>query len=144
MKYFFIGFATVAFGCLILAAIPFALWLSLSGPGFSEHTLKTLQVVTSPGGSYVATAYTDMGGGAAGWCALEVNVRLVGTEMGPNDNIFSSRCGTKVQLTWDNDRSLAVTFTPSETDFGISHEARSKDGSVKIRYVEETSNPTPN
>lgn len=141
MKYFLLGVGSVVLVCLLLAAFPFTLSLMLSGPGFSEHTLRTLQEAQSPDGTHIATAYIDMGGGAAGWCAVEVNIRRPGTELPPNEDVFSARCSTEVKLSWGSSDLLTVEFTPAEADFSISHDAVSKDGSVKIRYVEGKASP---
>lgn len=136
MKYFVYGFGAIVFVCLLLAAIPFSFVLMLYGMGFSEHTLNTSQEIPSPNGSHVATSYVDMGGGAAGWCMAEVNVRPAGKELPANEHIFASHCGTKVELSWDSDNQLTIKFTPDDIDFGVSQDARNKDGSVQIKYVE--------
>src|SRR5215204_5128421 len=133
MKYFLYGFGLVVLICLFLAAIPFAfLWML----GFSEHTLETLQETTSPTGKFVATSYSDMGGGAAGWCMAEVNVRPAGEELPPNEEVFAAHCGTKVELLWNADDQLTIKFTPDDIDFGVSQDAKTKDGSVRLKYVE--------
>jgi len=142
MKYFFFGFASVVFVCLLLAAIPFALGMILVGVGSSAHTLSVLQEVLSPDGKYVATSYSDMGGGAAGWCTAEVNVRPVGTELPPNDTVFAAHCGTKVNLAWNSASELSLEFSPDDIDFGVMHSSTTKDGQVRIYNFEGAPQPT--
>jgi hypothetical protein len=137
MKYFLYGFGVVVLICLVFAALLYsASSLMFWGAGFSEHTLDTLQETKSPNGTYVATSYSDMGGGAAGWCVAEVNVRKVGTELPPNEEIFAAHCGTKVELVWNSDDQLTIKFTPDDIDFGVTQFATSKDGSVRLKYIE--------
>ena len=135
MKFFFYGIGAVALICALLAAIPFALWLVI-WIGFSTHTLNTLQEKDSPYGTYVATSYVDTGGGAAGWCMAEVNVRRAGTELLPNEEIFTTHCGTHVDLFWDAETVLRIRFTPDDADFGVTQYGWTKDRSVKIIYLE--------
>jgi hypothetical protein len=143
MKYFFYGFAAVAFVCLLMAAIPFALGMMLFGAGSSAHTLTVLQEVPSPDARYVATSYSDMGGGALGWCIAELNIRPVGSELPPNETVFATHCGTKVNLSWGSSTDLSVEFSPEGTDFGVTHSSTSKDGQIRIHYVEKPPQPKP-
>lgn len=136
MKYFFYGFAVVAFICLLLATIPFALGMMLFGDGSSAHTLNVLQEVQSPDERYVATSYVDMGGGAPGWCMAEVNVRSTGSELPPNETVFASHCETKVELSWQSLTDLSIKFSPDDVDFGVTQSSTSKDGQVRIHYIE--------
>lgn len=136
MRYFVYGFLSTIFIYLFLAAIAFSLSLIFAGPSESRHTLNTLQEKVSPNGAYLATSYVDTGGGAAGWCTAEVNVRKTGTSLSASDEIFAAHCGTKVELSWASNNVLQIDYTPDEESFGVSQQAWAVDHAVKIVYTE--------
>ncbi len=138
MRYFLFGLGAILFIALVFLGIPLFVDLMGCGTGLSKHDLITKEEKHSPNGIYVATTYTDMGGGAAGWCDTEVNVRHVGAQLTPNDDVFSSDCGTKVDLTWESDSALRVTFAPPDNRWtSLVQHAWTADRSVSIVYSEK-------
>ncbi len=136
MRYFVHGFICIVVGYSFFAALPFALGLIFFGTPESRHTLNTLQEKISPDGSYLATSYVDTGGGAAGWCTAEVNVRKAGSELSASNKIFAAHCGTMVDLSWNSENVLQVAYIPDDERFGVSQHAWALDRTVKIVYFE--------
>lgn len=116
----------------------------LVGSGGSEY--RVIGSSSSPDGKYVATVYSKMGGGAAGWCSIRVTVN-------PENQPFSIErekqygkyvvsdvsCGSEVEARWEGDRSLLITYKGPSGESGISVYKKPVDWDreVKIRYVEE-------
>src|SRR5712671_5720925 len=62
---------------------------------------------TSPNHQYVATTYTDMGGGAAGWCYRAITLRKSDQQFDPKKNrIFNIQCNTAVEISWRDDSHI--------------------------------------
>ncbi|HVV73422.1 MAG TPA: hypothetical protein VHI52_18260 [Verrucomicrobiae bacterium] len=79
---------------------------------------KVVNTIASPNGDYVATIYTVMGGGAAGWCEQRVEVNSKTNAFDLNrakkgaDYCFSADCGSRVEMVWEPDNSaLRITYT---------------------------------
>ncbi len=98
--------------------------------------------VSSPDGEYVATTYTGMGGGAAGWCFRRVTVNKKDApfswenEKQRGGYSFNVSCGSEIEMIWEEPRKILVTYTGSDDWAGISvyQRSMSNDREVKIRY----------
>jgi hypothetical protein len=143
MKYFFYGFGSVLFVCLLLGGMLYALDHALGAMflGDSKSDVEVLQESPSSDGRYIATAFVDMGGGAPGWCDVAVNVRAAGTELQPKESVFAGDCGTKIDLSWISAAEMTVAFSPDESDFGVSQASTNADGQVRIHYIERAVSP---
>jgi hypothetical protein len=109
---------------------------------------RIMSTFTSPNGEHVATEYLGMGGGAAGWCSQRVSINSRGNpfdlekEWSVGDYVFSASCGSDVEILWETDTSLRISYG-MQTDAGVSTYQRplSSDGTVKISYVSKGLTP---
>lgn len=87
----------------------------------------------SPSGAYVAISYTNMGGGAAGWCYKYLSVVPKWHPKGFGREIYtvlSDRCGSSLITTWQGENILVVKGRAMPFEIkNINH-----DGKVKIIY----------
>lgn len=125
-----IGLAMLAFFLLIWSVE--RLFQSSGG-----ETIDILQSVSSPDQINVASTYRSMGGGAAGWCSTSVNVRSAWEEMKTKDYVFSSHCGTRVDLAWKDSGILRISYLPEEENFGITQKMWNNKKTVRILYAEK-------
>ena len=102
---------------------------------------KVMNTLPSPNGEYVATIYSVMGGGAAGWCEQRVAVNskkapfnLERTNKGA-DYCFSASCGSKVEMVWEPDNSaLRITYTVDEAGVSTYQRRMAPGLPVRIDY----------
>lgn len=88
---------------------------------------------TSPGHQYVATTFTDMGGGAAGWCYRMVTVRKTEEPFDPTKNqVFSIQCNTDVEVAWKDDRNLLIAFSKNPVSMSLYQKSWTDDKAVRI------------
>lgn len=112
-------------------ALVWSLEQALTDMGSTTNILAT---AASPDQKNVATSYVNMGGGAAGWCSSQVNLRRSDEEMNVKGYVFSSHCGTKIELVWESDGILRISYTPDSENFGIFQKRWNTDRSVTILY----------
>jgi hypothetical protein len=114
------------------------------GRGGSEYNI--INTSQSPDGKYVATVYTRMGGGAAGWCDLRVTVNSVNEPFSIKREkeegkyvIFNISCNSDVEVKWEGDKNLLVSFKgpSSESGFSVYRKPVDWDREIKIRYLEK-------
>ena len=79
----------------------------------AERDISVLDVVASPDGSKSAVAYSDMGGGAAGWCYVCVDVvaghfNPRGAACGQKQQWF--RCSTEINLVWRSPTEVLANY----------------------------------
>ncbi len=87
----------------------------------------------SPNGEYVAIAYINMGGGAAGYCYTYMSVGAKWHPKGFNSNTYSvvgDRCGSNMTATWLDNGTLSISNL-QETFF---KKYTNNDGKIKINY----------
>lgn len=97
----------------------------------------------SPDGEYIATFYSNMGGGAAGWCRLHVSVthasyplRITDRRGALSHEVFSASCNSEINLQWVSDRELRIKYTGIDSPLGIRVHMKShnSDNKIKIKY----------
>ena len=99
---------------------------------------------TSPNHQYVATTYTDMGGGAAGWCYRIVALRRIDQQFDPKNNrVFSIRCNTGVEVAWRDDSKILITWSTDTESVSLYQKSWSDDRAIRISYAETIRTPTP-
>ncbi|HZH29522.1 MAG TPA: hypothetical protein VEY11_01910 [Pyrinomonadaceae bacterium] len=82
----------------------------------------------------MATSYSMMGGGAAGWCYVYVKIRKRGEQFNPDgDIIFQTRCGVEPELKWQGENGLSIAY-PREAAV-YTQEKRWGGEPVAISYV---------
>ncbi len=143
--YYLAGILTVVAPIVLLWGLNLMLENALGfGGGGSNYDVKSTSL--SPDGKFVATVYSAMGGGAAGWCSIRVTVNpqsepfSVEREKTEGKYVVSTvSCGSQVETEWEGERNLLIAYTVPGGDSGISIYKKPVDwdGTVKIRYVEK-------
>ncbi|MCX8155844.1 MAG: hypothetical protein N3J91_05245 [Verrucomicrobiae bacterium] len=100
-----------------------------------------LQEKTSPGGRFVATAFECEGGGAAGYCYANVNVRRQGEAFNQRHFILGDKMWSgfgNFDLQWLGSNHLQVTYQgPKSPKWRQQNGSRKNECcGVKISYVE--------
>jgi hypothetical protein len=137
-------------GILSVIAVLVTLWgygkifeLDLGG-GDSEYNV--LNTSHSTDSKYVATVYTRMGGGAAGWCDIRVTVNPVNEPFSAERErkegkyvVFNISCNSEVEVKWEGAENLLVSFKvpSSESGFSMYRKPVTWDRKIKIRYLEK-------
>lgn len=125
------------FGLILENALDF-------GSGGSDYNV--ISTAPSPDGKYVATVYTGMGGGAAGWCSIRITVNPANEPFSIEREkkegkyvVFSINCNSEVEAKWEGDNSLLVSFKGprSESGFSVYRTPVDWNREVKIRYLEK-------
>ena len=106
-----------------------------------DNDYRVLATVPSPDGAYIATHYSGMGGGAAGWCAqfLAVNrssrpFDLAKDASAHRKPIFS--CDAQVKLQWLADKVLQVEVQPGDArDLSLSIDRAQPLDEVELKYA---------
>ena len=139
--YYLAGVLTVIAPILLLWG--FGLWLK-SAIGESDYDV--ISTSPSPDEKFVATIYSVMGGGAAGWCNIRVTVNpqnepfSIEREKTEGKYVVSTiSCGSQVEAKWEEGRNLTIIYTMPSADSGISIYKKPVDWdrTVKIGYVEK-------
>ena len=142
IRYFLAGalcFAIV-YGCLWLLGYMLERVFSF-GDGRSDIDIASN--VKSPNGKHIATVYTDMGGGAVGWCDKKVNVRRAAEPFDPKKGeVFSTYCSSRLELSWEDDGNLKVTY-PAREILSLFQRSWSDDGEVNILFIERAADTLP-
>lgn len=79
------------------------------GSGGSEY--KVIKATTSPANNYMATSYVVMGGGAAGWCYKQVNLRKLNQPFDADKNVFTTRCNSELEVKWMDEDNLSIGYS---------------------------------
>jgi hypothetical protein len=117
--------------------------LNFGGEGGDYNVINTSP---SPDGKYVATVYTGMGGGAAGWCYIRVTVNPAtepfSIEREKKDGkymVFNIDCNSEVETKWEDAKNLLVYFKvlSSDSGFSVYRKPVDWDREIKIRYLEK-------
>jgi hypothetical protein len=141
--YYLAGALTVILILAVLWGFGLILQNAFDFGGGGGETVTVLNTVPAPDGEYVATTYSAMGGGAAGWCFKRVTVN---NKLAPFDwnkekqrggFSFDVSCHSDIDLNWDGNRELVVAYTGSDSQgwISVSHRPTSEDGAVRIKYV---------
>lgn len=134
--YFIGGMATVFIpvGALYFLISLFAMAVVGTFAPDDKSDIHILATNTSPSGKYIATTFTTMGGGAAGSCGRQVNIRKSEEEFNHRESIFSSNCGTEIKTEWENENSLAISYSTDGEILSLSQKSWNADKTVKIIY----------
>ena len=106
--------------------------------GGGEHVVSS--DLASPSGENRAILYTEMGGGAAGWCDQRLAVVPAGTAFNPTSSgetlgyVFSVGCGSKVVIEWLDERRLKVLYSVGSGTSATLF-PRTEDGTVVLEYA---------
>ena len=110
--------------------------------GGSDYKIE--RTVPSPDGSRVATLYTGMGGGAAGWCSQVISVNtgsdpfsLETEKKSGSHQVFRANCTAKVAFRWLSDSVLHIEFSEADQGGGLSIYMKPTDhsGQVRVEYA---------
>lgn len=106
---------------------------------FGESDIFAVTDSTSSSNQYVATTFTDMGGGAAGWCYRMVTVRKTNEAFDPKKNqVFSIQCSSEVEVSWKDDQNLLITFTKDPVSMSLFQKSSTEDKAVRIVFATKT------
>jgi len=114
--------------------------------GGGDGDYNVINTSPSPDGKYVATVYTGMGGGAAGWCYIRVTVNPVNEPFSIEREkkegkymVFNISCSSEVETKWGGDKNLLVSFKvpSSESGFSMYRFPADWNREIKIRYMEK-------
>jgi acyl-homoserine lactone acylase PvdQ len=99
-----------------------------------SHDVNVVANFASPNQSYVATSYNSSGGGAAGWCYVQVNVRKQTEQFNPDSGVvFVTKCSVKPDVKWENQNKLSIGYPADATIYTQLKAWRS--GEVEISYL---------
>jgi hypothetical protein len=133
-----IGAATILGGVAFFVFGPGFLYFGMAGG--SDYKIE--KTVPSPSGAYVATLYTGMGGGAAGWCSQVISINTVSEpfslEVEKNSGqyqVFRASCSAKVTFQWLSNSALQIGFAGTDQG-GLSLYLKPMDysGQVTVEY----------
>lgn len=129
-------------GVLCFVAIYGCLWLlgfmleKAFDSAFKGYDINITANSISPNQEYIAITYTDSGGGAAGWCYITVNLRKRDEHFDSKKNmIFYTGCSSSVDVTWQNDKALLITYSTDRESISLYQKSWSEDKTVKISYL---------
>jgi hypothetical protein len=92
----------------------------------------------SPNQKYVATSYSESGGGAAGFCYLLINLRKTEERFNPDKGVvFETGCSQRsdeLEFRWENDTRLRVGY-PGDFEPRRKEQMWDSDYPVEIFYV---------
>ena len=109
----------------------------------SDGDIAVSRESPSPDGRFKAVLYTNMGGGAAGWCEQAVRVlpaNITFDTQAPRrtdvpKRVFSVSCSSKVDLEWPTNDHLAITYTVDSIGVSVWQQARSEDSPVTVSFA---------
>ena len=110
--------------------------------GGSDYKIE--RSLPSPDGSRIATLYTGMGGGAAGWCSQVISVNtgsdpfsLETEKKSGAYQVFRANCTAKVAFRWLSDSVLHIEFSAADQGDSLSLYMRPTDqsGQVTVKYA---------
>jgi hypothetical protein len=124
---------------ILISIVFFASAVLLSGClDLGSHTSRDVNVIASfpsPNQSYVATSYNSSGGGAGGWCYVQVNVRKQTEQFNPDSGIvFVTTCKVKPDVEWESERKLSISY-PANTTIYTHEKVWRSGGDVEVSYV---------
>ncbi len=130
-----VGSVVAAIGAFLVLIFILNLALGSMFAGDGGSTTSFITTTPSPNQKHIATIYSSMGGGAAGWCYIGVNIRKSEEQFSSNENVFSSSCGTKTDAEWQGDGILRISYSSDSEILSLRQKGLSADKTVKIIYV---------
>ena len=99
--------------------------------------------IRSPDGQYKAVEFTDMGGGAAGWCWHAVRVLPQAVPFNPLETrsteiprrVFSVSCSSDLALSWRANDNLEISYTLGSGGVNVWQRPSSEDVPVSLSYI---------
>lgn len=138
IRYFLAGVIcfVIIYACLWLAG--FLIERAFKGAIGGSDILGATDSI-SPNQQYVATTFTDMGGGAAGWCFRGVTLRKSDQQFDPNKNrVFNIQCNTEVTIAWRDERTVLISFSTDAESVSLDQQSWSDDKTIRILYDGKT------
>lgn len=135
LYYFSVGFFCFAalYGCLWLIGLAME---KMFASGFKGSGITITANAISPNQEYIATTYTNMGGGAAGWCDKTVNLRRRDEPFDYKKSyVFNTSCHSDVDVFWESETNLLIIYTTDGESVDLYQKIQSDDGRVKISYL---------
>jgi len=118
---------------LLFGAASLSACLDLSSATSKE--VNVLGSFPSPTQSYVATSYNTSGGGAPGWCYVQVNVRKLSEQFDSDGGVvFTTRCNVKPDVKWESERKLSISY-PADAIVYTQKKVWGKDEPVEISFL---------
>jgi hypothetical protein len=138
-RFIVISLASIGGLALLLVVLVLLSSAFISSPESTDFNLKT--EASSPDAQFRAAHFVGMGGGAAGWCNEVVTVQPASARNRSNEltrdfKVFSVSCGSDVQLRWNSNKELVVSFSLKGRSYGASTYMRPQDstGKIHVRY----------
>lgn len=103
----------------------------------ADRDIEIVALQPSPDGSKTAVAYSDSGGGAAGWCYVCADVvlgkfRPEGARCGQAQQWF--RCGTDIKLVWQSKNEVVATYDGQPATEAPPVQAAASSPAIPIRF----------
>ncbi|HBB96942.1 MAG TPA: hypothetical protein DC054_16310 [Blastocatellia bacterium] len=122
----------VVYGCLWL--LGFLLEKSFDS-AFKGNDIVMVSDTPSPNHGLIATTYINMGGGAAGWCYKEVNLRKNSEAFdAKKGQLFSTDCQTDVAVTWQGDDTAIIKYSTDGISASLTQKSLSDNKAVRVLY----------
>ena len=132
------GFLSVLGGLtLFLAASLAVLVYSCSGEDITVE-----QSLAAPDGLYMATLYSSMGGGAAGYCFMIVSINPISSPFSAEADrrdarmktqVYHGSCDVTPRLRWASASLLEITLP--EPEWSAYLRGESESGAIAVNYV---------
>jgi hypothetical protein len=110
--------------------------------GKDSNSWKVIRTVTAPNGEYVATIYTVMGGGAAGWCSQRLEIHATNNPFSierakqGSEYCFSASCGSEIEVLWDShSQSIQIKYTIGAGGVSTYQRRMAPNLPVRIDYI---------
>jgi len=102
--------------------------------------VTVLSEIPSPSGRYVATSFYCEGGGAAGFCFENVDLRLAGEDLDQRNGLLGKhktwRGFSDIEIRWIDDENLEVSYAQDPSPAYREHNAVRTDSKhgIEIHY----------
>jgi hypothetical protein len=99
---------------IISMLVLFSIFILIGCLDLTSDTSKEISIgntLASPKNAYLATSYTAMGGGAAGWCYQHVSIRKVDEPFDAEKDVFTTRCSSKLEFYWSDESNVNIGFS---------------------------------
>jgi len=134
IRYFVAGALSflMVYGCLWL--LGFLLEKSFDNM-FKGNDIVMVSDMPSPNHGLISTIYVNSGGGAAGWCYKEVNLRKNSEAFdAKKGEVFSTDCGTDVEFSWRGDDTAIIKYSTNGISASLTQKSLSDDKAVRVLY----------
>ncbi|MDP6595049.1 MAG: hypothetical protein QGI86_03975 [Candidatus Poribacteria bacterium] len=110
----------------------------------SDPSIDTVEVLSekpSPNGKFIATSFYCEGGGAAGYCYNNANLRRTGDELDPRGGLLGKyktwSSFSDVEVRWINDSNLEISYKQNTLPAYRGHNSIRVESkhNIKIHYI---------